>query len=68
MLDLGAEKHGKSMGFPRPGTNGTRLQLIRSCTFLLDPGVPISGSECRVLSEPDGFSDVKMCVKEQGRN
>ena len=45
MLNLGAEKHGKSMGFPRLGTNGTRLQLVRSCAFLLDPGVPISESQ-----------------------
>ena len=65
VLNLAAEKCGKSAEFPRPGTNGTWLQLIRSCAFLLDPGVPISGSECGVLSEPDGFSDVRMCVKEQ---
>ena len=65
VLNLGAEKHGKCTGFPRPGTNGTQLQLIRSCTFLLDPGVPISGSECGVSSEPDRFSDARMCVKEQ---
>ena len=47
------------------GTEGTWLQLIGSCTFLLDPGVPISGSECRVSLESNGFSDVRMCVKEQ---
>ena len=40
-------------------------QTLRSCTFLLDPGVPISGPECGVSSEPDGFSDARMCVKEQ---
>ena len=65
MLNLAAEKRGKSVGFPRLGTNGTRLQLIRSCTFLLDPGVPISGSKCGVSSEADEFSDARMCVKEQ---
>ena len=42
MLNLVAEKRGKSTGFPRLGTNGTQLQLVRSCAFLLDPGVPIS--------------------------
>ena len=63
--NLAAEQCRKSMEFLRPGTNGTQLQLIRSCAFLLDPGVPISGSECRVLLEPDRFSDVRMCVKEQ---
>ena len=47
MLNLAAEKCGKSAEFPRPGTNRTRLQLIRSCAFLLDPGVPISGSKDR---------------------
>jgi len=65
VLNLAAEKRGKHVSFPRPGTNRTWLQLIRSCTFLLDPGVPISGSECGVSLEPDGFSDVRMCVKEQ---
>ena len=65
MPNLAAEKCGKSVEFPRPGTNGTRLQPIRSCTFLLDPGVLISGSKCGVLLEADGFSDVRMCVKEQ---
>ena len=65
MLNLAAEMHGKCTGFLRHGTNGTQLQLIRSCALLLDPGVPISGSECRVSSEPNGFSDVRMCVKEQ---
>ena len=65
MPNLAAEKHGKCAGFPSPGTNGTRLQLIRSCAFLLDPGVPISGSECGISLEPNGFSDVRMCVKEQ---
>ena len=65
VLNLAAEKCGKSMEFTRPGTNGTWLQLIRSCAFLLDPGVPISGSKCGVLSEADGFSDLRMCVKEQ---
>ena len=63
--NLAAEKCGKSAEFLRPGTNGTRLQLIRSCAFLLDPGVPISGSKCGVSSEANGFSDVRMCVKEQ---
>ena len=63
--NLAAEKCGKSAECPRPGTNRTRLQLIRSCAFLLDPGVPISGSECRVSSEPEGFFNVRMCVKEQ---
>ena len=65
MLNLAAEKRGKCAELPRPGTNGTRLQLVRSCTFLLDPGVPISGSKCGVSLEADGFSDVRMCVKEQ---
>ena len=63
--NLAAEKCRKSAEFPRPGTNRTQLQLIRSCAFLLDPGVLISGSKCGVSSEADGFSDVRMCVKEQ---
>ena len=65
VLNLGAEKCRKSAEFPRPRRNGTQLQLIRSCAYLLDPGVPISGSECRIPSEPNEFSDVRMCAKEQ---
>ena len=67
VLNLAAEKCRRSAEFPRPRRNGTQLQLIRSCAFLLDPGVPISGSKCGVSSEADGFSDVRMCVKEQVR-
>ena len=65
VLNLAVEKCRKSVGSSRPRTNGTQLQLIRSCAFLLDPGVLISRSECRVPSEPDRFSDARMCVKEQ---
>ena len=38
--NLAAEKHRKCMEFPRLKTNRTWLQLIRSCTFLLDSSVP----------------------------
>ena len=38
--NLAAEKHRKCTEFLRLKTNGTWLQLIRSCAFLLDSGVP----------------------------
>ena len=34
------EMHGRCAGFSKRRTNGTWLQLVRSCTFLLDLGVP----------------------------
>ena len=56
--NLGAEKHGKCVGFLRLETNRTWLQLVRSCTFLLDPGVPIFRvSKCRnALGDPNARS------------
>ena len=46
----------KCMGFPRLETNRTQLQLVRSCAFLLDPGVLISVSKCRNAS---GFPNAR---------
>ena len=40
---------GKHVGFPRLETNRTWLQLVRSCAFLLDPGVPISECQSAVI-------------------
>ena len=51
------------MGFPRLGTNGTQLQLVRSCTFLLDPGVLISESQSVEMHW--GFLMQGMCLKVQ---
>ena len=51
----------KNAEFPRPGTNGTRLQLIRSCAFLLDPGVPIS--KCQSAEVHRKFPMQGICVK-----
>ena len=67
--------HRKCTGFLRGGTNGTWLQLVRSCTFLLDPGVSdfegqsvhvgmcwgflIQGMSAKVWSYI-GFSDARM--------
>ena len=63
MLNLGVEKHRKSTGFPRLGTNGTWLQLVRRCTFLLDPGVLIS--ECRSVGMHQGFLTQGICATVQ---
>ena len=63
MLNLGVEKHRKSTGFPRLGTNGTWLQLVRSRAFLLDPDVPIS--ECQSTEMQQSFLMQRMCVKVQ---
>ena len=41
VLNLAVEKHRKCTDVLRPSTNRIWLQLIRSCTFLVDPGVPI---------------------------
>ena len=59
--NLAAEKCGKSTEFPRPGTNRTQLQLIRSCTFLLDPGVPIS--KCQSAEVHQDFPMQRMCAR-----
>ena len=54
VLNLGAEKRGKSAGFSRLGTNVTQLQLVRSCAFLLDPGADFKVSKCgNALGFPD---------------
>ena len=60
VLNLAVEKCGKSAGFPRLGTNGTWLQLVRSCAFLLDPGVPIS--KCQSVGMRQGFLMRGMCA------
>ena len=59
--NLAVEKCGKSAGFPRLGTNGTQLQLVRSCAFLLDPGVPIS--KCQSAEVHWNFLMQRMCAK-----
>ena len=51
----------KELEFPRPGTNGTRLQLIRSCAFLLDPDVLIS--KCQSAKMHQDFLMQRMCAK-----
>ena len=61
VLNLAVEKCRKSAGFPRLGTNGTQLQLIRSCAFLLDPGVPIS--KCQSAEVHQDFLMQRMCAK-----
>ena len=61
VLNLAAEKCRKSAEFLRPGTNGTRLQLIRSCAFLLDPGVPIS--KCQSVEVHWDFPMQRMCAR-----
>ena len=61
MLNLAAEECRKSMEFPRPGTNRTQLQLVRSCTFLLDPGVLIS--KCQSAEVHWDFLMQRMCAK-----
>ena len=51
------------MGFPRLGTNGTWLQLVRSCAFLLDPDVLIS--KCQSAKMHQDFLMQRMCAKVQ---
>ena len=73
VLNLAAEKRGKCTEFPRLGTNRTQLQLVKSCAFLLDPGVPISKCQsaevhldfpmqimCATVRSYIGISDVRM--------
>ena len=62
MLNLGVEKHRKSAGFLRLGTNRTRLQLVRSCAFQLDPGVPIS--QCQSAEMHQEFPMQGVCVSK----
>ena len=52
---------GNYVEFLRLGTNGTRLQLVRSCAFLLDPGVLIS--KCQSVEVHWEFLMQRMCAK-----
>ena len=47
--NLAVEKRRKCVQFPRLNTNRTWLQLIRSCAFLLDSGVPDFWSQASIL-------------------
>ena len=61
MPNLGEEMRGKCVEFPRLETNGTWLQLVRSCAFLLDPGVPIS--ECQSVEMHWEIPMQEVCAK-----